>query len=114
MSASTWRPLFHSLRDKTSVPSGYGLGGTANRYFNKGATAGPGQKSKMSISRNHSGYVKSMNDKDTGSYDDSIALRTLAVGPGGRRSEGDDDTKGILTSTTVEITRHNRMGERNV
>lgn len=54
-------------------------------------------------------------DKEMGSYDDAIALRTLAAGPGtagsgGRTSEGDDDTKGILTNTTVEITRHERKG----
>jgi len=112
MSASTWRPLFHSLREKTSVPSGYG--GGASRYFTKNATAAPVSKSNFGISRNHSGYVKSMTDKDDGSYEDSIALRSLALSPGTRRSEGDDDTKGILTSTTVEITRHNRGGDRNV
>jgi hypothetical protein len=113
MSASTWRPLFHSLREKTSVPSGY-ASATANRYFTKGGTAAPVRKSSFGISRNHSGYVKSMNDKDNESYEDSIAMRSLALSPGARRSEGDDDTKGILTSTTVEITRHTRMGDRNV
>jgi hypothetical protein len=89
MSASTWRPLFHSLREKTSVPSGYGAA-TGNRYFTKNATAAPVSKSNFGISRNHSGYVKSMTDKDDGSYDDSIALRSLALSPGTRRSEEDD------------------------
>ena len=63
--------------------------------------------------------MKSVDSKEMGSYEDSIALQSLATGPGamgvsGRGSEGDDDTKGILTSTTVEITRHQRRGDDNV
>lgn len=77
------------------------------------------QNNNFGLSRNHSGYIQGVDDKETGSYDDAIALRTLAVGPGtigtsGRNSEGDDDTKGILRNTTVEITRHVRRGNEKV
>lgn len=121
MSASTWRPLFNSLREKTLAPSGYGFqaAGSGNLYFKSGSKVPTNQNSNFGLSRNHSGYMKSVDTKETGSYADSIALQSLAtglgaMGVGGRRSEGDDDTKGILTSTTVEITRHHRRAEDNV
>ena len=121
MSASTWRPLFNSLREKTTTPTGgYGFrsAGAGNQYIKSGSTIPPNQSNPFGLSRNHSGYMKSVDAKEMGGYDDSIALRSLAVGTvtmgtSGRTSEGDDDTKGILTSTTVEITRHNRRGEDN-
>ncbi|KAH6721454.1 hypothetical protein DL95DRAFT_463428 [Leptodontidium sp. 2 PMI_412] len=115
MSASTLRPLFKSLRDKTSAPSGYGIQptGPGNRYFKSGSNPVQSkQDNNFGSSRNHSGYTKRMdNNQETGSYDDAIALRTLVVGADGRTSEGDDDTKGILTSTTVEISRYDRRGD---
>lgn len=86
---------------------------SANRYFNGSAARGARQSGLGLGSRNHTGYLQTMDDKETGSFDDSIALRSLAS-PGTRGSDGDDDTKGILTSTTVEITRQNRQGDRNV
>lgn len=118
MSASTWRPLFKSLLEKTLTPTGYASqpAGSGNRYFRSGSKIPTNQNSNFGLSRNHGGYMKSVDSKEMDSYDDSIAMRSLATGPGvsGRRSEGDEDTKGILTSTTVEITRHDRRGEDNV
>ncbi|KAH9221858.1 hypothetical protein DL95DRAFT_455211 [Leptodontidium sp. 2 PMI_412] len=92
---------------------------SANRYFKSESKIPTNQNSNFGLSRNHSGYMKSVDSKEMGSYEDSIALQSLATGPGamgvsGRGSEGDDDTKGILTSTTVEITRHQRRGDDNV
>ncbi|KAL2062079.1 hypothetical protein VTL71DRAFT_6345 [Oculimacula yallundae] len=114
MAASTWRPLFNSLREKTSMPSGYGVrAGTGNGYFNNGSKGHSHQNNTFGLSRNHSGYTKRMDDEETSSYDD-VVLQSLAEGPGtGRRiSDGDDDTKGILRSTIVQITRHDRTGNQ--
>ena len=118
LSASTWRPLFYTLREKSSGASGYApqTGGSNNRYFmSRSNEQSHSQSNNFRLSRNHTGYTKREDgdDKETGSYDDAIALRTLATGPGiiggsRRMSEGDDDTKGILTNTTVEIMRHDR------
>ncbi|KAH7370002.1 hypothetical protein BKA65DRAFT_10025 [Rhexocercosporidium sp. MPI-PUGE-AT-0058] len=113
MAASTLRPLFKSLREKTSTPGSYGLqpSGPGNRYFKSGSHSQSTKENSFGLSRNHSGYVKRTDNQETGSYDDAIALRTMVVGASGRTSEGDDDTKGILASTTVEITRYDRRGD---
>ncbi|KAK0113325.1 hypothetical protein ONS95_013581 [Cadophora gregata] len=137
MSASTWRPLFRSLREKTTVPSGGGyFHASSNNHTHRDTkltsnffsrSTKSGQNNTFPLSRSHNGYMRSIddNDKETGSYDDSIALRSLEHGNGMSvvsGGGGDGDTfhhgnedggpKGILTSTTVEITRQYRGGER--
>jgi len=72
------------------------------------------QKSDFGINRTHNEYAKSILDKDSRNFDGSIALRSLVLGHGRRRSDVDEDTNGVLASRTVEITRHNRVGDRNV
>ncbi|KAH7379969.1 hypothetical protein BKA64DRAFT_686770 [Cadophora sp. MPI-SDFR-AT-0126] len=137
MSASTWRPLFRSLREKTTVPSAGGYLHASSNNTNKhtkstsnffqSTKSKTGQNNTFRMSRSHNGYMRSIdgNDKETGSYDDSIALRSLGgngtsnVSGGGRGDDNtfhhghaDEDPKGILTSTTVEITRQYRGGDR--
>jgi hypothetical protein len=121
MAASTFRPLFSSLRDKpttnyypSNTPSGHKSGTHGSRVH------GEGNNFKMSRSMNNKGYLKSVDvTGDSDSFEDVIAMEVLQSesrveggmkGEGADRHYGDseDEGKGIMFSTTVEITREQK------
>jgi hypothetical protein len=125
MAASTFRPLFSSLRDKpktnyyrSNTPSGHRSGTHSSSRVH-----GAGNTFKMSRSVNNKGYLKSV-DATTGtgksdSFEDVLVIEGLQSesrveggmkGEGAGRHYGDseDEGKGIMFSTTVEITREQK------
>jgi hypothetical protein len=121
MAASTFRPLFSSLKDK-SVTSYY-QSNTRSGYMRTGTfdsrVHGEGGNFRLSRSMRNgskSGYLKSVDMKDgrVDSFEDVIAMENLESRiEGGQKGEGighhhgdsEDEEKGIMFSTTVEITR---------
>jgi hypothetical protein len=123
MAASTFRPLFSSLKDKpktgyyhSNTHSGHKSGTHGSRVH------GEGNNFKMSRSMNSKGYLKSVDVTGTGksdSFEDVITMEMLQSesrveggmkGDGAGRHYGDseDKGKGIMFSTTVEITREQK------
>lgn len=123
MAASTFRPLFSSLKDKpktgyypSNTPSGHRSGTHGSRVH------GAGNNFKMSRSMNSKGYLKSV-DATSGksdSFEDVLVIEGLQTesrveggmkGDGAGRHYGDseDEGNGIMFSTTVEITREQKI-----
>jgi hypothetical protein len=121
MAASTFRPLFSSLKDK-SVTS-YDQSNTRSGHIRTNTLGsrvhGEGNDFRLSRSmRNGSkgGYLKSVDMKDgrVDSFEDVIAMENLESRvEGGQKGEGsvyhygdsEDEEKGTMFRTTVEITR---------
>jgi hypothetical protein len=117
MAASTFRPLFSFLKDKSATDhyqsnsrSGYMRSGT-----NFSRVHGENKKFRLSRSMrsgSKSGYLKSVDVKDgtVDSFEDAIAMESRVEGGQKAKDSGyhygdSDEEKGIMFSTTVEITR---------
>ena len=127
MAASTFRPLFSSLKEKTTINSSYPYGsrkvGTGVSSHVRGGSQmhGESQNFRMGRSMGTGGYLKSAGRTErSDSTEDIIAMddmeRRVEVGRGDTSSQfarhGQDEEKGIIYSTTVDI-RSERAGRGN-
>ncbi|PMD25880.1 hypothetical protein NA56DRAFT_564534 [Hyaloscypha hepaticicola] len=113
MAASTFRPLFSSLRDK---PKTYYHSNNPGTHTSS-RVHGAGNTFKMSRSMNNKGYLKSIDATGkSDSSEDVLVIEGLQSSrvevEGGMKGEGagrhGDEGKGIMFSTTVEITREQK------
>lgn len=121
MAASTYRPLFASLKDKSTA--NYASNTKGSGYFPGAGALGSrvhGESNNFRLNRSMrkgNGYLRSteVRDEETDSFEDVIALESLEnTVEGGQKGEGSghgygrnspDEEKGIMFSTTVEIRR---------
>jgi hypothetical protein len=124
MAASTFRPLFSSLKDKSvtsyyqsNIRSGHIRGGTGTQGSGVYGESKNFRLSRSMRSGSKAGYLKSvdMMDGRIDSFEDIIAMENLeskvegGQKEGGAHKYGDSaDEKWIMFSTTVEITRDAR------
>jgi hypothetical protein len=128
MAASTSRPLFSSLKDKSATD--YYQSNSRSGHMRSGTNFSRvhGENKKFGLSRSmrsgsKSGYLKSVDVKDgtVDSFEDVIAMENLESRvEGGQKANGsgyhygdNDEEKGIMFSTTVEITRDVRKSRED-
>jgi hypothetical protein len=128
MAASTFRPLFSSLKDKSATD--YYQSNSRSGHMRSGTNFSRvhGENKKFRLSRSmrsgsKSGYLKSVDVKDgtVDSFEDVIAMENLESRvEGGQKANGsgyhygdNDEEKGIMFSTTVEITRDVRKSRED-